>query len=129
MKVVIDTSVFIDYSRAHDGVYPVLLKGAGDQKYNLYVPTVAIMEFWSGQSMGLASKKKLAEKLFSGIARIDLNEVVAKQAGELVRQNIVSGFDAIIEATALQVDAFLATSNEKHFSKVPSLKFFKMQKG
>src|SRR3989338_3780434 len=116
MKIVIDTSVFIDYSRASRGVYPVLLEGASDRKYNLYIPTVVITEFWSVESMGLASKKKLAEKLFSGIGRIDLNEVVAKLVGELVRKNIVSGFDAIIAATALQVDAFLATSNEKHFS-------------
>ena len=75
-----------------------------------------------------AGKKKL-QTLLSKFACADFTFEIAKLTGELLREKVVDGFDAIVAATALQADAFLATSNEKHFSKVPSLKFFKMQKG
>lgn len=125
MKIVIDTSVFIDYSRASKGMYQELIDGAVEDKYDLYIPTVIFLEFWSGREMNNKINIFHADKLFLGINIINLTEDIAKKAGELIRNDEIGGFDAIIAASALEIGASVATSNKKHFSKIKNLKLFK----
>ena len=124
MKIVIDTSVFIDYSRASKGLYQNLVDGAVEGKYDLYMPTVVFLEFWSGRGMNEKINIRHADKLFLGINVIDLTEKIAKCAGELVRNEKIGGFDSIIAGTALEIGAQVATSNKKHFSKIKKLKLY-----
>lgn len=128
MKIVIDTSIFIDYSRASTGLYQNLIGGAVTGKYDLYIPTIVLLEFWSGREMNKKINITNANKLFLGINVIDLTKSIAKSAGELVRNDKMVGFDAIIAATALKISAQVATNNIKHFSKVKNLKLWKSMK-
>ncbi|MEK7168508.1 MAG: PIN domain-containing protein [Patescibacteria group bacterium] len=127
MKIVVDTSVLIDFSRAHTGLFKELIvqsqKGA-----DLYTPTVVMTEFWAGDDMKNESNVKSAERIFSRLIKMPLSEEIAKKAGELIRKKDAFGFDAIVAASALKIDAQVATSNTKHFSKIKNLKLWKNMK-
>lgn len=123
MKIVIDTSVFIDFSRARVGLFKELITKS-KENVDLYTPTVVMLEFWAGEDMNNKTNIKNAEKLFEKIIKIPLDEDIAKRAGELMRAKEVFGFDSIVAATALRIGAQVATSNTKHFSKIKNLKFY-----
>ena len=124
-KVVIDTSIIIDFTRAGTGQLPDLIEAAKSDEIELFIPTVVILELWTGKSMQQSKNTAAAEKLFSGIKRIDLVESIAKLAGKLLRKNLLTGpMDAIIAASALELNAKLATGNRRHFEKVKNLRLF-----
>lgn len=124
-KVVIDTSIIIDFTRAGTGQLPDLIEAAKSDEIELFIPTVVILELWIGKSMQQSKNTVAAEKLFSGIKRIDLVESIAKLAGKLLRKNLLTGpMDAIIAASALELNAKLATGNRRHFEKVKNLRLF-----
>lgn len=124
-KVVLDTSIVIDFTRAGVGQLFDLIETAKAGEIELLIPTAVILELWAGKTMKFSKNQKEAEKLFSGIKRIDLTEVIAKLAGELLRQNsIIQSMDAVIAASALESGAYLATGNQRHFSRVKNLKLF-----
>ncbi|OGM32470.1 hypothetical protein A2803_03295 [Candidatus Woesebacteria bacterium RIFCSPHIGHO2_01_FULL_44_21] len=126
-KIVIDTSVFIDFARAKTGLYPQLFELFRDGICELYVPTVVIFELWAGSSM---SKKTIVDetvRMLSKIKRVELDEKIAKKTGEIIRQKQIRGFDAIVAASALELGAEVATQNEKHFRKVKGLKLYQLQ--
>jgi predicted nucleic acid-binding protein len=122
MKIVIDSSVIIDFTRAGVGVFPNLFS----PKNEIYVPTIVISELWAGKSMNKKENRRILEKIIKAFRRVDLDEKIARKTGELLRSGVILGFDAIIAATALSINAQLATSNLKHFQKVKNLKFFKI---
>ena len=125
IKIVIDPSTIIDFTRAGIGQLPELLEDAKSLELELFIPTVVILEFWAGKSMELSENIRAADKLFFGIKRIGLTESIAKLAGRLLRQNrLTSPVDAIIAATALELDAKLATGNRRHFAGIKGLKFW-----
>lgn len=124
-KVVVDTSIVIDFTRAGVGQFFDLMKAAKAGEIEIFIPTAVILELWAGKTMKLLKNQKEADKLFSGIKRVDLTEAIAKLAGELVRQNSsIQPMDAIIAASALENEAYLATGNRRHFSRVKNLKLF-----
>ena len=123
-RVIVDTSKFIDYSRTEKGVYLDLYELFVEGACELFIPTVVLTEFWAGKDMNRKSNIDRAEEIFSEIKRIDADEKITKLAGELIRKQFVLGFDAIIAATALSINAEIATKNIKHFKKVPKLKLF-----
>lgn len=125
-KVVIDTNVFIDWRRAKKGVLGNLVDLGDRGSVELLIPSVVIMEYWSGKEMDEIDKVKKAELMFSRIEVVDLSEAIAKKAGELIRSRSVQGaVDAMVVATALELGAEVATRNRKHFEKVAGLTFFK----
>lgn len=124
MNVVVDTSVFIDFARAKVGIFDKLINLYMKETIELYIPTIVITEFWAGDDMKIKRNIKNAEKLFFHLKRQDLNEEIAKLAGELIRNKLVTGFDSIIAATALYLNAQVATKNNKHFLKVKGIKLF-----
>ena len=122
MSIVVDSSIFIDFTRAKKGYLPEILA----LKTGIYIPTVVVAELWSGKSMNNEKEEKLVEKMLAGFKAIDLTKDIAKTTGTLVRNNqILWAFDAVIAATALYLDAQLATRNQRHFLKVPNIRFFK----
>lgn len=124
MKIVIDSSVFIDYARSKKGIYLELLSQAS-RGAPLYVPSIVLVELWAGTSMGKANKTKEVERLLGGMTIQPLTKQLAQKAGELVRQKrVVEVADAVIAATALFLDAQVATRNTKHFQKIKGLKLF-----
>lgn len=124
-RVVIDTSIVIDFTRAGVGQFFGLMEAAKSGELELLIPTAVILELWAGKTMKFSKNQNEADKLFSGIKWIDLTESIAKLAGELVRQNSsTQPMDAVIAASALESGAYLATGNRRHFSRVKNLKLF-----
>ena len=125
MNVIIDSSILIDFTRSKKGYLPEILA----LKTDLFIPTVVVAELWSGKSMSDKKEANIVEKMLRGFKVVDLNKDIAKMTGGLLRTNQVSqAFDAVIAATALYLDAELATANKKHFEKVRGLKLFNPQK-
>lgn len=125
MNIVVDSSVIIDYIRAGIGYLPGLLDSAESGEIKLLVPTIVVLELWSGKSMNLVKNRQRVDLILAAAERINLTETIAKQAGILLREEQVSGgFDAVIAASALESEAYLATGNRRHFSRVRGLKLF-----
>lgn len=124
-KIVVDSSVFIDYVRSRKGDYIELADLSRSKKAKLYVPTIVIFELWKGKSMSDPGNQKIIRRMISATKIIPFSRQLAEQSGELVRSAIIlASEDAIVAATALHLDAKLATGNKKHFEKVKDLRFF-----
>lgn len=125
MKVVIDSSIIIDYIRGSFGLFEDLAFLSKKKSIRLYIPTVVVLELWKGQSMESEDVAIKVERMLRICKISTLTEQIAKHAGELIRKGIIIDFiDACIAATALYLDAQLATQNRKHFEKVKRLKLF-----
>lgn len=124
MKIVIDTSIYINFLRTSKGLFPEIVN-----KSVIYTPTIVVLELYAG---GSASNTKVIEqikRLIGPTKIIDLTRQISETAGNLLRdKSVLDPEDAIIAATALYLDAELATENKKHFSKVKGLKLFNAQK-
>jgi len=128
-KVVLDTSIIIDFLRTKQGLFSelALLEKTGSTL--LYLPTVAVLELWKGNSMDIHDVESSVERILQVTRDIPLSKQLAKKAGELIRKDTVSDFvDSVIAASTLYLEAELATLNQKHFAKVKGLKIFKLQK-
>lgn len=128
MKVVVDSSVIIDFTRAGTGdlEFFIGLRKAG--KIELLLPTIVVAELWAGRELRGEIAKANLERLLSVFTQIELTEEIAKKTGEILRDGYAFGFDAIIAATALECGAKIATRNRKHFSDVKEVKIFDLQK-
>ena len=64
VKVVIDSSVLIQNIRLGREVFFELVEAVKQKKVEVLVPTVVLMEIWSGKSMNNKSlEKKIVERL------------------------------------------------------------------
>jgi len=126
VKIVVDSSIIIDYLRGgkkwEDFIYAV----ETEEDLQLYLPTVVIFELYSGTST--KGVKKLQEMVYfiSQFQKIDLNENIARLAGELFREakKRISAADYIIAASALQAGAKVLTLNQKHFEQIPNISLY-----
>ena len=126
VKVLIDSSVIVDYTRAGVGAFPQIVLQKTSRKAEVYIPTTVILELWAGDSMTKESEVVKVNRLLAPLKIVDLTKQIAKKAGELVRLGQIDSFqDAAIAAIALYLGAQLATQNRKHFEKVRDLKIFK----
>lgn len=124
-KLLIDTSIFIDFARTSQGFYPELLSQAAEHRWQLLTSSIVIYEFWRGRSMSSLSARKRAEELFSSeLTIISVTPTIAKKAGTLSREGWVLGADSLIAASAMEIDAQLVTLNLKDFQDVPELRIY-----
>ena len=123
-KVVVDTSVIIDHLRIGKGLWEELVKLVEARELELYCSPIVITELWAGESINKDSMRQKIEKLIALLKRIEISDSLAMRAGELMRVYGLSGFDALIAASALEINASVATANFKHFKKVVGLKSF-----
>ena len=126
-KVVVDTSIIIDYTRASKGSFMKLIKQSSSQKRKVYIPTVVILELWAGESVIDFEEEKKLERLIQPFKLIGLTKQIAKNADVLIRKGEMESdfIDSVIASTALYLNAELATQNVKHFKNVNGLKLFK----
>lgn len=128
MKVVVDSSVFIDFFRAKKGDLYDLTQLARQEKLDLYVPTVVVAELWSGLSMSEKNNENLLRNLLRPTKMFLLTRQLAENAGLLMRQGKIIDFvDAVVAATTVGLGASLATGNKKHFSKIKGIKLFEIR--
>ncbi len=123
MKIIVDTSVIIEFLRTGKGVYVDLMEKASKKSAVVYVPAVVVLELWKGQSMKNSETEKRVEKILLPMKSVDLTKQLAKKAGTIIRENNMDDFlDSVVAAAALYLDASVATLNKKHFTKIKGLK-------
>lgn len=124
MKILIDTSVIIEFLRLNDKKRSLLYKLASN-KNQLFVSIVTHTELFSGKSVWEnTSAREELNKIFSGIKILPLNEAISTLAGEIRSKNNINIMDAIIAATAIKYKLPLSTLNQKDFVKISKLEIY-----
>ena len=118
-RILIDTSIVIDYLRSHDRSQTLFVKLFNANE--LYLSTVSVFELFNGATSG--DKKQDVETVCREINVLDFNIDTAKIASEIYRnlraQNKLIEFrDILIAASALQFTLPIATFNRKHFERI-----------
>ncbi len=121
MKVVVDSSIIIDYLRGGTK-WEKFIASAGEE-VELFLPTMAIFELFSGKSTKNPRKVRDMLDFISQFRRMDLDDKIAKRAGEIYRDMsaTLQVPDYIIAASALEINGMVVTLNKKHFAQIPNL--------
>jgi len=105
------------------------LLAALSREGQLAVAAVSVTEIWQG-----AKEREIepTRQFFTGVKVIPLDEQLATRAGLLARGLRAQGFtaslaDAVIAATALQLQIPLLTTNPKHFTAISGLKVWDLK--
>lgn len=124
MKLVIDTSILIDYLRGGEK-WEEIIKQVKDEG-EFFLPTIVIFELFSGQSTNDPEIVKKIMDIIRFCQKVDLSEEIAKRAGQIYRDvtKTIDVPDYIIAATALEIGATVITINKKHFQQIPKLSIY-----
>lgn len=123
-QVLLDSSIIIDFLRQKDKSDTILVRLAA-QKFQLSVSIITYVESFAGKSVWERKQiKDDLESLFSGMEILELETVIAQEAGKIRAKFGLSTMDAIIASTALSYELPLVTMNIKDFQAVPKLEFF-----
>lgn len=126
-KIVFDTNILIDYANEHAEWLEDFIK-TEKLKAELILPTIVIAEYFTSTTIESEHETEVADATFSLFTKQDLNEEIAKILGTILRRKTYpqgAGLaDLIVAATAIYLDAELATRNKTDFAKIPNLRFF-----
>ncbi len=124
-KLLIDTSVIIDFLRRKDKKDTLLYQISGN---DLYISIITHAELYSGKGVWEKQNVKEAlENVLEEISIIPLNEKMSQKSGHLKAQYYnTSLFDCIIAATASSNDIKLVTFNTKDFKNIKGLTLFEL---
>jgi len=116
-----DSCILIDYLRGKEDVKQKLLN---DRKQGLGMSAVTYMELM----VGALNKREVAliKKAFADFEIIEISEAISIKARNLIEKFSKSHNlqipDALIAATALELDLPLSTANLKDFQYIPDLR-------
>lgn len=124
MKLLVDTSVIIDFLRRKDKENSILFRIS---KEDLYISIVTHTEVYGGKSVWEFDRaRQEIEVLFSNISILPLEIEISQEAGKIKAYNHDRTIlDCIIAATSLHHGLELATLNIKDFKKIKGLKIAK----
>ena len=124
-KILIDTSIIIDYLRQKDKSNTLLFY-FGHNRYQLYASIITHAESYAGKSIWERKEAMdVLEKLLSNIKFLPLEQKISKKAGQIsAKNNNLEIVDAIITSTAIFHKLELATLNTKDFEKIKQIKIF-----
>lgn len=124
MKLVIDSSILIDYFRG--GAKWQNFLHEAPRNAELFLPTIVIFELFSGKSSKKNSTAKDILNLCKRFTQIELGQTVAMNAGELYRDigSHIDAIDYIIAASAFSIGGIVVTLNKKHFEQIPGLSIY-----
>jgi hypothetical protein len=111
----IDTDIAIDHFHGHQSALDYFTEtlAAGEI---LAVAVVTLTELLSGMRSGVEDR---TERLMQLFVRLDVDETIARKAGEYLREyrssHRIELGDALIAATAVFHDAEIITRNIKHY--------------
>jgi len=124
-KVFIDTNIIIDYTKGHSQDLKFFLEQQREEKIHLYVNPVVISEFFTDKNLENKKKHDKAIEFFKLFEILNINKETGLIAGKLVRDKRVNFLaDALIAATCLHFNLYLATKDKKDFSKIENLKLY-----
>lgn len=128
-RVVLDTDVVIDFTRGASDLIELLLNQVRSHKLKLFIPSSVVSELIAGQETKNVEELARLERLISRFEFVASDYQIAKMTGILLRDyKTLKLADATIAATALSLNAKLATRNKKDFQEIKGLKFFKSSK-
>ncbi len=124
MKLVLDTSIIIDYLR--DGKTGGAFFNEEQEDVIFYLPTIVIFELLSGQSTKIPTKLKIINEFIKYFQRLELTESIAERAGTIYRDvtTKLEVPDYIIAASALEIGGTVVTLNTKHFQQIPGISIY-----
>ena|SRR3989344_7970044 len=125
-KILIDTSIIIDYLRQKDKSKTLLYYFASHQ-YQIYISIITHAESYAGKSIWEKKEAmEILEKLILNMKILPLEEKISKKAGQIsAENNSLDIADAIIAATAMNHKLTLATLNIKDFEDIEGIKLFR----
>lgn len=127
-KVLLDTSVLIDFLRRKDKE-KTLLMGIVHSGYTAFISLITHTELFAGRSVWQKEKaRKELKELLSGLEVIIVNRKVSRLAGMFCAKYQLDLIDAIIAAEAVISRLPLATLNWKDFKKIKEVKIFELSK-
>ena len=126
MKLVIDSSILIDYLRG--GTKWQKFLSEVPRNAELFLPVIVIFELFSGKSTKKSSITKMVLNLLKQFTYIEINEAIAIKAGHLSRDigYHIDPTDYIIAASALDIGGTVVTLNRKHFEQIPGLDLYSL---
>ena len=117
--VLIDTSIIIDHLRIYQKDKKTLFINLLEKYEEIYFCAISIAEIFSGKSA--AKNEEKIRQLFNLGEIINLTPKLMEKAGKIRRETEISLIDAIIAASALELNLSLATLNKKDFKKIKGL--------
>lgn len=118
-RTVLDTTVLIDVLRGD----PAAVAWLSEQSEIPACSEVTRAEVLRGVRSG---ERAATERLLSALRWVAVDERVSRRAGDLGRKyrrgRDLAVADLLIAATAMELDAALATANTKHFPMFPRLR-------
>ena len=116
LEPLVDTDVWIDYLRGH----PQAVKCIKQLPERVWVSTVSVAELHAGVREG--TEREALAQLLSTLEVVELNTAIATRGGLLRRDygrsHGVGLNDALIGATALEMQLQLMTLNVKHYPEL-----------
>jgi predicted nucleic acid-binding protein len=123
--VLIDTNIIIDHLRLQDTQQDsrLMVLAKHNPKEILAISVVSVQELYEGRSTRDPQKEQYLLATMSPLTILPYTYEIAKRAGEIARdlQRSIELADALIAATAIQNNCFLATINTKDFQGIPQL--------
>jgi predicted nucleic acid-binding protein len=121
-RVLIDTSIVIEYLRSHNRVQTIFTKLFNDNE--LYLSPISVFELFNGATS--EAKKQDVENICQQVIVLDFSLKTAKIASEIyldlrTKNKLIEFRDILIAATSLQYTLPIATLNKKHFERVERL--------
>jgi predicted nucleic acid-binding protein len=124
MKLVVDTSILIDYLRGGDRWAQLVREMKDEGEY--YIPTIVIFELFSERSSKEQHKSEEIQEFITRFQQIQLTESIATRAGKIFRDitKNIDIADYIIASSALEINGTVVTLNKKHFQQIPLLSIY-----
>lgn len=126
-KIVLDSDIIIDHLRDYGDTLEILLASASQKIFQLYIPSIVVTELFSGKETKKQERLFNLKKLLERFELVSGDREISELAGFLMRDySPIKLADAIVAATAISLNAKLATRNKKDFEDIKGLNFFKL---
>ena len=118
-QLVIDAGIIADYLKGNENA---VLPQIWDH-YKLTVSAVTITELFAAKkSVEAEMNKKMVDLLAERFTVVDINRAIAEKAANILRELDISLANALVAATAIELDSPLVTLDLGTFDLVPDLK-------
>lgn len=124
MRILLDTSIIIDDLRQSHLSVQTIFQSMYKSNDSLCLSSISIGELYSGSSAEFM--EQAIQEIVSLMDIVEMTVPLLQSAGAIRRTTHISLIDAIISATALELDLPIVTLNVKDFKKVKGLKIFDM---